>query len=490
MESIYEDIARRTDGDVYIGVVGPVRTGKSTFIKRFMETLVIPDIDNIYRKERARDELPQSGSGRTIMTAEPKFVPEEAVDIRLDGTAAASVRLIDCVGYMVPGAEGIWEDGVERMVTTPWFEQEIPMSQAAEVGTRKVIAEHSSIGIVITTDGSFGDIQRPSFIEAEERVVRELHEIGKPFVIILNSSMPGAEETIALAQQLGAKYGVPCLCKSCLEMSREDIHEIMKELLYQFPIKELSIWMPSWVEALSEDNELKRSLYAAILSSAQGMRSLNDAQSVMQRLEEQENITEVRPQRIEAGKGTVSAVLDLSRDLYYQTISQQSGFDIHDDGDLMELLRSMKGIKAEYESIHEALEQARETGYGLVMPTPDQMVLHEPQIVSRGGRYSVKLKAGAPALHIIKTDVETEVSPAVGGEKASEEILGFLLQGFDGDASKIWDSNIFGKSLYDIAEEGVSAKLRKMPANIQNRLRGTMQRVINDGAYSVICIVI
>ncbi len=490
MENIYEDIARRTDGDVYIGVVGPVRTGKSTFIKRFMEMLVIPGIDNIYRKERARDELPQSGSGRTIMTAEPKFVPEEAVDICLDGTAAASVRMIDCVGYMVPGAEGIWEDGVERMVTTPWFEQAIPMSQAAELGTRKVIEEHSSIGLVITTDGSFGDIPRPGFLEAEERVVRELQGIGKPFVVILNSAAPQEPESLELAEQLSEKYGVPCICKSCLELSREDIYEIMKALLYQFPVRELSFWLPSWVEALPEDHDLKQTLYASILDSAQGMQALRDVRGVLGRLQDQEHIIDIHSQRVDAGKGAVCVSVELAKALYYQTITQQSGFEIRDDGDLMELLRSMKGVKAEYDSIHEALEQAKETGYGLVMPTSEQMVLHEPQIVSRGGRYSVKLKAGAPALHIIRTDVETEVSPAVGGEKASEEILGFLLQGFDGDASKIWDSNIFGKSLYDIAEEGVSAKLRKMPANIQNRLRGTMQRVINDGAYSVICIVI
>lgn len=490
MDNIYEDIARRTDGDVYIGVVGPVRTGKSTFIKRFMETMVIPAIDNIYRKERARDELPQSGSGRTVMTAEPKFVPEEAVDVSFDGAAAASVRMIDCVGYMVPGAEGLWEDGEERMVTTPWFEQEIPMSQAAEIGTRKVIAEHSTIGLVVTTDGSFGDIPRQSYLEAEERVVRELKEIGKPFVIILNSAAPDTEEAQGLGEQLAEKYGVPCLCKSCLELTKEDIHSIMRELLFQFPMTELSFWLPPWVEALPEEHELKKALYEAILNASEKAASLCDAQCVLETLRDLDMVSEARMLSVEAGCGAVNARLELLRELYYQTISDQSGFVIRDDGDLMELLRSMKTVKAEYDNIHEALEQAKATGYGLVMPTPEQMVLHEPQIVSRGGRYSVKLKAGAPALHIIKTDVETEVSPAVGGEKASEEILGFLLQSFDGDVSRIWDSNIFGKSLYDIAEEGLSTKLRRMPANVQNRLRTTMQRVVNDGAYSLICIII
>lgn len=490
MDSIYEDIALRTDGDIYIGVVGPVRTGKSTFIKRFMETMVIPSIDNIYRKERARDELPQSGSGRTVMTAEPKFVPEEAVDIRFDGDTAASIRLIDCVGYMVPGAEGLWEDGNERMVTTPWFEQAIPFSRAAEIGTRKVIAEHSTIGLVVTTDGSFGDIPRGSYTEAEERVVEELKQIGKPFVLVLNSSAPESAEAAALARELAEKYEVPCLCRNCLNLSQEDIHGIMRELLYRFPVSELSFWLPSWVEALGEECELKETLYSAILNAAESMNSLSDVEKVLGQIAGHESIQEARLLNMEAGRGAACARLELPKELYYDTVSRQSGFEIRDDGELMSLLASLKEIKGEYEAVHEALQQARESGYGLVMPTPEQMVLHEPQIVSRSGRYSVKLKAAAPALHIIRTDVETEVSPAVGGEKASEEILGFLLQGFDGDVSKIWDSNIFGKSLYDIAEEGLGTKLRRMPSNVQNRLRSTMQKVVNDGAYGLICIVI
>lgn len=490
MDRIYEDISQRTDGDIYIGVVGPVRTGKSTFIKRFMELLVIPGIENVYRRERARDELPQSGSGRTVMTAEPKFVPEEAVDVSFGGSAAASVRLIDCVGYMIPEAEGVLENGMERMVSTPWFEGEIPMTRAAEVGTRRVIAEHATIGLVVTTDGSISDIARPSYAEAEERAVRELREIGKPFVVLVNSAAPDADECRELARTLGEKYAVPCLPINCLTMSADDIHRVMKELLYQFPMCELSLWLPSWVEALPSDNELKRALYAAVLESAQQTQTLHDCDRMLERLCQTENITAARMDAVDAGTGTASAVLELSRELYYQTISEQSGFSIGDDGDLMELLRSLKAVKAEYDNVHAAIEQANETGYGLVMPTPEQMVLHEPQIVSRGGHYSVKLKAAAPALHIIRTDVETEVSPAVGGEKASEEILGFLLQGFDGDVTKIWDSNIFGKSLYDIAEEGLTTKLRRMPPNVRNRLRVTMQRVVNDGAYGLICIII
>ena len=490
VDRIYEDISRRTDGDIYIGVVGPVRTGKSTFIKRFMELMVIPGIDNVYRRERARDELPQSGSGRTVMTAEPKFVPEEAVDVVFEGSASASVRLIDCVGYMIPDAEGVTENGAERMVTTPWFEGEVPMTKAAEVGTRKVIAEHATIGLVVTTDGSIADIPRQSYVEAEERAVSELRAIGKPFVVLLNAAEPSGDECRELAESLEEKYGVPCIAVSCMTMTETDIHRIMKGLLYQFPMRELSLWLPSWVEALPADNELKHSLYAAVLESAQQTSTLHDCDRMLTRLCQTENVTSARMSAVDAGTGTAVAVLELSRELYYRTISEQSGFSIDDDGDLMDLLRSLKTVKAEYDNVHAAIEQANETGYGLVMPTPQQMVLHEPQIVSRSGHYSVKLKAAAPALHIIRTDVETEVSPAVGGEKASEEILGFLLQGFDGDVTKIWDSNIFGKSLYDIAEEGLTTKLRRMPSNVRNRLRITMQRVVNDGAYGLICIII
>ncbi len=490
MDNIYEDIAQRTNGDIYIGVVGPVRTGKSSFIKRFMELMVLPSIDNVYRKERARDELPQSGSGRSVMTAEPKFVPEEAVSVSFDGESSASVRLIDCVGYMIPEAEGYTEDGSERMVMTPWFDHEIPMTQAAEVGTRKVISEHSTIGLVITSDGTIGDIPRHSFVEAENKAIRELKQIGKPFVILLNSADPLSEDSLQMAKEIEDQYGVPCLCKSCVSMTEEDVHAVMQAVLFQFPLMEMSFWLPSWVEALPADNELKRLLYAAVLESGRNAKTLQDCSETVRLLQETKHITQIRMDIIDAGKGTASAAIELSRELYYQTISEQSGFSISDDGDLMELLHSLKSVKSEYDNLHEAIQQANETGYGLVMPTPEQMILHEPQIVNKGGRYSVKLKAAAPALHIIRTDVETEVSPAVGGEKASEEILGFLLQGFDGDAAKIWDSNIFGKSLYDIAEEGLSTKLRRMPSNVQNRLKSTMQKVVNDGAYSLICIII
>ena len=487
--TIYEDIARRTDGDIYIGVVGPVRTGKSTFIKRFMEALVLPGIEDEYRRERARDELPQSGSGRTIMTAEPKFVPEDAVDIALGGGAGASVRLIDCVGYMVPGAEGLFEDGAERMVTTPWYDHEIPVTQAAEEGTRRVITEHSTIGLVVTADGSFGEFPRESYIAAEERVVRELAEIGKPFALILNSADPMSDAARTLAAELGQRYDAPCVAVNCLTLSVEDIGAVMRAVLYQFPLTSLRVWAPSWVEALPEQSELRKSLCAALLAAGESMVTLRDACDGIGRLAEGGFIREARITSAQPGDGVVTAAIELSEALYYETISEQSGFVIRDDGDLMELLGSLKSRKSEYDHIHDALIQARETGYGVIMPAPEQMTLEEPQIVSRGGRYSVRLKASAPAIHLFETRVETEVSPAVGGEKASEEVVSFLLQGYDGDINRIWESNIFGKSLYDIAEEGLTAKLTRMPPNIRNRLRHTMQRLVNDGGYGLLCII-
>ena len=410
MDNIYEDIARRTDGDIYIGVVGPVRTGKSTFIKRFMETMVIPGIDNMYRKERARDELPQSGSGRMIMTAEPKFIPEEAVDIALGSDASASIRLIDCVGYMVPGAEGLFEDGEERMVTTPWFEGAIPITQAAEEGTRKVIAEHSTIGLVITADGSFGEFPRESYVAAEERVIEELKEIGKPFAVVLNSADPQNQTVIELAGELAEKYEVPCVPLSCLEMSAEEMNHVMREVLFQFPVTETEVWLPSWTEALPYTSDLKTSLYSQLLAAGEKMHTLRDVYTAAEEFGQNELISDCRVSSAQTDVGRAALTVTLEPQLYYRTISEQSGFEISDDSDLMELMRSMKTLKSEFDHIHQALEQARSTGYGVILPEAEQMVLEEPQIVTRGGRHSIRLKASAPAIHLFQTQVETEVA--------------------------------------------------------------------------------
>jgi stage IV sporulation protein A len=487
--SIYQDIAARTDGDIYIGVVGPVRTGKSTFIKRFMETMVIPNMENVYMRERAKDELPQSGSGRTVMTSEPKFVPEEAVYVDLGDGIGFSVRLIDCVGYMVKSAVGQFEDGMERMVTTPWYSEEIPMAEAAEKGTYRVITEHSTIGLVVTTDGTITDIPREDYVEAEERVVRELLAIGKPFTIVLNSARPNAAPARELAAQLSEKHGVSCISVSCLELSEEDITEILRTVLYEFPVAELGIFLPSWVDALPMEHPIKAALYAGVRESAAGMKRIRDVEGVVSALGGRENTEDVHMKELQLGSGHAALAIELPRALYYNTISEQSGFNISDDGDLMALLTQMHGIKSEYDRISQALADVREKGYGVVMPSNDELHLEEPEVVRQGGRYAVRLKASAPSIHMIRANIETEVSPALGGEKASEEIINFLLQGFEGDVSRIWESNIFGKSLYDIAGESLTNKIKRLPDEAQSKLQEALQRIINEGSGGLICII-
>ena len=487
---IYEDIAHRTQGDIYIGVVGPVRTGKSTFIKRFMETMVIPGIENVYRKERARDELPQSGSGRTIMTAEPKFVPEEAVELTLEDGGSFSVRLIDCVGYMVPGAVGQMEDDMPRMVTTPWFDEEIPMTEAAEIGTRKVIAEHSTIGIVITTDGTITDISREDYLEAEERVIRELKELGKPFLVLVNSAYPEGPRAQAIRNDLSARHDVTCLTVNCLELDEADMVGIIKAVLYEFPVKELDLFLPPWVDALPYDHPIKAELYAAVREGAAQMRRIRDVEGTIKAIGECESISRAGVTAIDLGSGMASAELDLPRRLFYDTLSVQSGFTIADDGDLMSLLTGLARIKAEYDKVASALEEVRETGYGIVIPSPEELVLEEPEIVKQGGRYGVRLKASAPSIHMIRADIETEVSPIVGNEKQSEDMVDYLLQEFEGNTGKIWQSNIFGKSFHELVSEDLQTKLKRMPEDARGKLRETLQRILNEGTGGLICIIL
>jgi stage IV sporulation protein A len=488
--NIYEDIAKRTGGDIYIGVVGPVRTGKSTFIKRFMETLVIPNIENVYIRERARDELPQSGSGRTIMTAEPKFVPEDAVAVSLEGGASLTVRLIDCVGYMVEGALGQFEGDSERMVTTPWFDDAIPITEAAEAGTRRVIAEHSTIGVVVTTDGTITDIERDAYAEPEARVVGELREIGKPFIIVINSADPASPRAASLRAELAEKYGAACIVKNCAEMGYDDIRDIIMSVLYEFPVSELRFFMPTWVDALAHDNTVKRALFDDIRAAAAEMSRIRDVDGIVGAIGLSESVSRVTIGEMNLGTGSVTAELDIPRALFYRTLCERSGFDVRDDGDLVSLLSELAAVKREYDRLDAALRDVREHGYGIVMPSCEEMLLEEPEIVRQGGRYGVKLKASAPSIHMIRANVQTEVSPAVGGEKASEDVVSFLLQEFEGDVSKIWESNIFGKSLYDIASEGLHAKIKKIPADTQAKLQMTLQRIINDGSGGIICIIL
>lgn len=488
--NIYRDLAERTGGSFLLGVVGPVRTGKSSFIKRFMETLVIPHIDNHFSKERARDELPQSASGKTIMTAEPKFVPEEAVEISLPDDTRLSVRLIDCVGYMVDGAAGQFEDGEERLVTTPWFDHEVTLTEAAEAGTEKVIRDHSSIGIVITTDGSFGDIPRESFVEAEGRVITELQELGKPFAVLLNSAQPDSNEAKNLAQKLSDQYGVNCMSVNCLEMDEEVITEVLNSVLEEFPLKSLSIFLPDWVDALPDGSELKQSVYQLVTDSASSISKVKDLRKFTADLSEADVISEAQIGERSLGQGRTTVYLEMPRSLYYETISKETGLNIAGDGDLIAILSSMAAVKEEYDRISEALREVREQGYGVVYPEAGQMQLAEPQIVRQNGKYSVRLRATAPAIHMMMTNIETEVSPAIGGANASEDIISFLLQGFDGDVNRIWESNIFGKSLNELAEEGLRSKIDNLPENTRLKLRDTLQRMINEGCSGLICLLL
>ena len=488
--NIYRDIAARTNGAFMLGVVGPVRTGKSTFIKRFMETLVIPQIDNTYMRERAKDELPQSGSGKTIMTAEPKFVPEDAVTINLDENTAVSVRLVDCVGYMVDGASGQFEDGTERLVTTPWFDHEVTLTEAAEKGTHKVIAEHSTIGIVVTCDGTICDIPRERYITAEARVIDELQEIGKPFVVLLNSTAPQSESAQLLAADISMQYGVKCLCVNCLELDEAGIADIIHSVLEEFPLKSIGFHLPEWLDALPDENELKADIFSNIFGCSEGAEKIKDCYLAVQKLSEHENISNVTVKKSDLGTGAITVSVQLPRALYYKTISDETGLEVKNDGDLISTLAEMSAVKQDYDKLRAALEDVRTKGYGVVMPDSSQMQLEEPQIVRQGGKYTVKLKANAPAIHMLMTNIETEVTPAIGGETASEDIINFLLQGFDGDVNRIWQSNIFGKSLYDIAEEGLTSKIESLPESAKMKLQQTLQRIINEGSGGLICILL
>ena len=490
MNHIYQDIATRTAGDIYIGVVGPARTGKSTFIKRFMETMVIPNIADPYRRERARDELPQSGSGRTVMTAEPKFVPEEAVEVAMEGGGAFSVRLIDCVGYLIPGAVGQLEDDLPRMVHTPWFPEEIPMAEAAEIGTRKVIAEHSTIGIVVTTDGTITDIPREAYVEAEERVVGELKELGKPFLILLNSARPDSDRAQALRAELAEKYDVTCLAVSCLELGQRAVTEIIQSVLYEFPLGELQLFLPGWVDALEAGHPIKEEIYESIRGAMGGLRRIRDVRPVVEQIGQCPRLTSAAVTAMRLGSGQCAARLELPRGLFYETLSEQTGFPIRDDGELMKLLGGLGTLKAQYEKVAAAMEEVQATGYGIVIPDASELELEEPEIIRQGGRYGVRLRAKAPSIHMIRADIQAEVSPIVGSEKQSEDMLHFLLQEFEGEPEKIWQSNIFGRSFHELISEDLSAKLKHMPEDARQKMQQTLEKILNEGSGGLICIIL
>ena len=488
--SIYEDIAVRTEGDIYIGVVGPVRTGKSTFIKSFMETMVLPRIDNVYLRERARDELPQSGSGKTIMTAEPKFVPEDAVNIALDGGGNFNVRMIDCVGYMIESALGQFEGDSPRMVSTPWFVHEVPLREAAETGTQKVIAEHSTIGIVVTTDGTISEIPRAEYIQAEERVVAELKQMNKPFVVALNSVDPGGAEAQQLRAQLEEKYGVSCLAVNCAKLSQQDIECVLRTVLYEFPAKEFLYTLPSWVNVLDADNGIRQQIYDSICQCTGAIARMRDVSQAMEGLADCEYISDFSISAMNLGEGSVEINVTAEDALYYDILSQRSGILIRDQADFLPLLCELSSIREEYGRISSALDQVRQTGYGIVMPSRSEMTLDEPEIVRQGGRFGVRLKASAPSIHMIRADIKTEVSPIVGSEKQSEELVHYLLSEFEDSPEKIWESNIFGKSLHELVNEGLNNKLYKMPSDARAKIQETLQRIVNENSSGLICIIL
>ncbi|MBE6750184.1 MAG: stage IV sporulation protein A [Ruminococcaceae bacterium] len=488
--SIYKDISARTGGDIYIGVVGPVRTGKSTFIKQFMNKLVLPYISGEFSKERANDELPQSSSGRTIMTTEPKFIPEKAAQISIDDSAEMNVRLIDCVGYIVPSALGYIEEGAPRMVMTPWYEEPIPFNMAAEIGTQKVITEHSTIGLVITTDGSISDIPREEYEEAEERVVYELKSINKPFVMLLNCMYPDSPGAKLTATAMSEKYGVQVLPVSCLEMEEEDIKEILAHILFEFPVKEIGVAYPKWINSLPLSHPLRDDVISSVKACAEKVKKIKDIELFENGFCDNENIESAKVKNINLGSGKAEIDIKINASLFYKILTETTGVEIKDEQELMENFSNMAALRREYMRVSDALQEVEATGYGIIMPNIEELTLEEPEIVKQGGRYGVRLRASAPSIHMMKANITTEVSPIVGSEKQSEDLVMYLLSGFEEDPTRIWDSNIFGKSLHDLVNEGLHTKLARMPMDARMRVQETVERVINEGCNGLVCILL
>ena len=488
--SIYRDIAERTGGDIYIGVVGPVRTGKSTFIKRFMESLVLPNIEDTYSRDRARDEMPQSAAGKTVMTTEPKFVPDEAVTIRMDDCASLRVKMVDCVGYIVSEALGTIENGQPRMVHTPWQEEPMPFVEAAEMGTEKVIQEHATIGMLITSDGSIGEISRESYVPAEERIVGELKSLGKPFAMILNSAKPSSEEAVRLAYELEEKYDVPVALVSCIDLDAEDIRHILELVLNEFPVSEIKVQLPAWVKALDRDHPIQASLRASVCQCADRIHRTGDIKDAFVDLKENEFVQSAKIEEIDLGTGRAIVEVALEDSLYYSAISEMTGFDIPDEHSLISLLKELSVMKSQYDRVADALAMAEEKGYGIVMPTIEELHLEEPEIVKQSGGYGVKLSASAQSIHMIRANIETEINPIVGTEQQSEDLIKYLLKEFEEEPTKIWESNVFGKSLYELVNEGLHTKLEHMPEESRTKLSETLERIINEGSGGLICIIL
>jgi len=482
--TIYQDIAKRTGGDIYIGVVGPVRTGKSTFIQRVLDCMVLPNIESEHDRTRTSDEMPQSASGRTITTTEPKFIPGEAVTVTVGGDTSLQVKLIDCVGYMVDGALGAEEDGAERMVMTPWSEEAMPFTQAAEIGTGKVIREHATIGILVTTDGTVAELPRESYKEAEARVAKELSELGKPFAIVLNSRTPEAAETQALAAELEQSYGVPVALVNCTALDSEDIEQILGLVLKEFPIRAMSFVLPDWFDTLPKEHALYRSVISDIRTYADGISRLGDIDR------HRDCPAGAVLESIDAGDGTVSFRLPISRKIFYETLSEMCGIPIENDRELIQTVTELADVRRAYGRVEQALRDVEEKGYGIVMPAPDELTFEEPQLVKQAGGWGVKVTAKAESIHMIRAGLKTELSPVVGTEEQSEEVVKYLMDEFEEDPKRVWQSNMFGKSLYDLVSDGLSAKLEHIPDDSREKLAQTLERILNEGANGLICILL
>lgn len=487
---IYSDISKRTGGDIYIGVVGPVRSGKSTFIKRFMDTLVLPKINDEYVKQRAMDELPQSAAGRTIMTTEPKFIPEDAVELTMSDNIKMKVRLIDCVGYIVPSSVGYIEDEQPRMVMTPWYDEEIPFNMAAEIGTKKVITEHSTIGLVVTTDGTITSIPRDEYEEAEERVIDELKSLDKPFVVLMNTDNPKSPNAIALCSSLTDKYCVPVIPVNCLEMTEEEINDILSDILYEFPVCSVGIHYPSWINNLNHDNYLKSSLYTSIKENVSTVTNIRSVGTFSEKLKGNEYIESININSLDLSTGKIIIKIYVDNKYFYKILSESCNVEINDEKEMMSQFINLINMKKQYERFGKALSDVEETGYAIVMPEMNELTLDEPEIMKQGGRYGVKLKAQAPSIHMIKCNTYTEVAPIVGSESQSQELVMYLLKEFEENPSEIWNTNIFGKSLHELVSEGLNNKLYRMPIDARNKFRETIERVINEGCNGLICIIL
>ena len=486
MDNIYQDIAARTGGSIYIGVVGPVRTGKSTLIKRLMETMVLPHIPDPNRAGRARDELPQSGSGKTIMTSEPKFVPEEAVEIIPDGSTKLRVRLIDSVGYMVAGAVGAEENGVPRMVSTPWSESPIPMTEAAELGTKKVMEEHASIGIVVTTDGTVTDIPRSDYVEAERRAIRDIQKTGKPFVTIINTTDPLGEAAAVVREELKSLFGIDAAIADCQSLTEEGCAALLQDLLWAFPLQEVRVYLPRWVEALEEDSPIRTQMFGTLLDRCAAVRTLGGAEEVLGAVRELETVRQVRFDPMDLATGTVHCRIELPDALYYETLSRRTGTAIRSDADLLRLLTELTEMKAEYDQVAQALADVRTTGYSVVLPSRAEMTLQPAELTKKGSAYGVRLRASAPSIHMIRVDADAEISPMVGSEDQSRDLLAML----SGDPEAVLSSNLFGRSVFDMVRETLNTKLLRAGPEVREKFRQSLSKIINEGAQGLICIIL